>query len=89
MIRTFVKDLSWINGIKIDSAYLDRDSLMIRFRRDRWDKNLLKDRDENFTTLKEVGTSTGNAFLLPVPANWDPIIDSVVVRRHKINYKEE
>ena len=36
-----------------------------------------------------VGTSEGNAFVLPVPANWDPIIDSMAVRRHKINYKEE
>ena len=87
MVRTFIKDLSWINGLRIDSATIDKGVPMIRFRRDKWKK--LADRDENFTTLKEVETSTGNAFVLPVPANWDPIIDSIAVRRHKINYKEE
>ena len=87
MIRTFIKDLSWINGLRIWSATNDRGVLMIRFRKDKWEK--LASRDENFTTLEEVETSTGSAFVLPVPANWDPIIDSMAVRRHKINYKEE
>ena len=87
MIRTFIKDLSWINGLRIWSATNDRGVFMIRFRKDKWEK--LADRDDNFTTLEEVRTSTGSAFVLPVPANWDPIIDSIAVRRHKINYKEE
>ena len=87
MIRTFIKDLSWINGLRIWSATNDRGVFMIRFRKDKWEK--LADRDDNFTTLEEVGTSLGIAFVLPVPANWDPIIDSIAVRRHKINYKEE
>lgn len=87
MIRTFVKDLSWINGLRIWSATNDRGVIMIRFRKDKWEK--LADRVDNFTTLEEVGTSVGNAFVLPVPANWDPIIDNIAVRRHKINYKEE
>ena len=87
MIRTFIKDLSWINGLRIWSATNDRGVIMIRFRKDKWEK--LADRVDNFTTLEEVGTSLGIAFVLPVPANWDPIIDSIAVRRHKINYKEE
>ena len=86
MIRTFIKDMSWINGLRIWSATNDRGVFMIRFRKDKWEK--LADRDDNFTTLEEVGTSLGIAFVLPVPANWDPIIDSIAVRRHKINYKE-
>ena len=86
--RTFIKDLAWISGHRIKSAYFSTyyKNWSIKINRDNITD--LKDRRDNYTTLTGIWTSKGNTFVLPVPVNWDPIIDGLAVRRHKINYKE-
>lgn len=83
--RAFIQNIAWVTGKNVVAKYFIEDDFhVIKVLMDKnTDRNL---NQSNFSKVISKYSSIGPAYTLHVPANWDPIIDNLYVRRHNIKY---